>query len=154
MWIPKNDKSKDLYESEDLWLFFDGLSGQVIGTAFVDRPQGQTTDIQGVLTSHAPYEGRNHHDNDPHHRGRDQERPARTHGNRDQVLQAVTHHSEMSEREKSCSPQKPLHVSTRNHSGHVGLAWPKGRDRAVRTSSLCWRTDEYLAARCYVMWPS
>ncbi|KAJ1123521.1 hypothetical protein NDU88_001990 [Pleurodeles waltl] len=106
MWATKNGVSKDFYDPEDLRLFLDTFQHQPMDTATPARPQEQPKD-----SYNRPPPGSQRGEVDPDHlpRGRDL---TRTHDNRGQILQAVVLHTQLSERDKSCSPLKPAPVPT------------------------------------------
>ncbi|KAJ1190035.1 hypothetical protein NDU88_006775 [Pleurodeles waltl] len=107
MWFTKDGVSEDFYDPEDLRLYLDSLSPLGKDTSTMTRPSTQIVGAQGMPPPSATLEVEPHHDNDLHLRGRDPERPTRIHGDRDQLLQVVSQHTQLSDRDKSGSPLKP-----------------------------------------------
>ncbi|KAJ1159572.1 hypothetical protein NDU88_000079 [Pleurodeles waltl] len=112
MWVTKNGTSKDFYDPEDLRSFLDGLSLIDSSTstphrdamATVQNFSSQDLDPGGSGSAHQPPL--------PCPRGRDLERLLHSHDDRGQVLHAVALHKQVADRDKSCSPLKPLAEST------------------------------------------
>ncbi|KAJ1158273.1 hypothetical protein NDU88_010966 [Pleurodeles waltl] len=113
MWVTKNGISKDFYNPEELSLFLDSFQHQPMDYVNSSHPQDVIGEDEGggILPPGPEKESSTHHDTDTCQRGRDPERLARWHGDRGQVLHAMAVYTELSERDKSRSPLKPMIVS-------------------------------------------
>ncbi|KAJ1153504.1 hypothetical protein NDU88_006263 [Pleurodeles waltl] len=108
MWIAKNGASEDFYDPEDLRSFLDGLS---LTDSFTSTPHRDTTAADQNTPSHDLVPGGSgsaHQLPLPCPRGQDLERLLHSHGDRGQVVHAVALHMQVADRDKSCSPLKPL----------------------------------------------
>ncbi|KAJ1120658.1 hypothetical protein NDU88_008820 [Pleurodeles waltl] len=99
----------DFFDPEDLRLFQDGLLAQAMDMTSSASPSGPHSDS---LTVPPPPDGRSRSNGGPHHTDRDPEKLLRPHGDRDQALQAVAHHTQPPDRDKPCSPLKPTLASS------------------------------------------
>ncbi|KAJ1213528.1 hypothetical protein NDU88_001162 [Pleurodeles waltl] len=109
MWITKNGESLNFCDPEDLRRFLEKLQDQTQSMEMTAHPL-QPSRSPHQSTSHlvpAP-EPEMRSITDPHSRGRDFERLAKSHDDRGQVLQAVVMHTQLSERDKSRSPLMPM----------------------------------------------
>ncbi|KAJ1177597.1 hypothetical protein NDU88_002850 [Pleurodeles waltl] len=112
MWITKNGISKNFYDPEDLRSFLDGLSLTDSSTLTPHRDM-MTTDQNTPLQDLAPGgSGSDHQSVILCPRGRDLERLLHSHDDRGQVLHVVALHTQVADRDKSCSPLKPLAETT------------------------------------------
>ncbi|KAJ1115322.1 hypothetical protein NDU88_003547 [Pleurodeles waltl] len=112
MWITKNGKSQNFYNPEDLQAFLESLQDQMQG-----QTQSMETTSQTTQPARGPPSGASRpapaselevrSTIDPQTRGRDLERLANSYDDRGQVLQAVAMHTQLSDRDKSCSPLIP-----------------------------------------------
>ncbi|KAJ1088167.1 hypothetical protein NDU88_001326 [Pleurodeles waltl] len=113
MWVTKNGVSRDFYNPEELKLFLDSFQHQPTDSISTSCP----LDVSGGNEDNRTFppglekEGTIRNDTDNGQKGRDLERLARSHDDRVQVLHAVAVHTQLSERDKSCSPLKPAAAS-------------------------------------------
>ncbi|KAJ1084444.1 hypothetical protein NDU88_004591 [Pleurodeles waltl] len=114
MWVTKNGGSKDFYNPEKLRLFLDSFQSPPMDSTSTNRPHEITGDNKGTGTFPSGKEKTNTalYDTEASQRGRDIERLARSHDDRGQVLHAVATHTQLLERDKSCSPLKPTTPSS------------------------------------------
>ncbi|KAJ1150434.1 hypothetical protein NDU88_003225 [Pleurodeles waltl] len=111
MWITKNGESRTFYNPEDLRMFSEGLQdmSQTMETTPQSSPPPQ--DVQGQALGAGQPEALLDSDRrtatDSPIRGRDLERQTKNYDDRGQVLQAVAMYTQLSDRDKSCSPLKP-----------------------------------------------
>ncbi|KAJ1217210.1 hypothetical protein NDU88_004805 [Pleurodeles waltl] len=110
MWVTKNGVSKDFYNPEVLRLFLDSFQHQPMDSATSTRPQDTSGDDSGIPPPEPERGGMERYDPDNCPRGRDLERLASSHDNRGQVLHAVALHTQLSERDKSRLPLKPVSI--------------------------------------------
>ncbi|KAJ1159000.1 hypothetical protein NDU88_011670 [Pleurodeles waltl] len=108
MRITKDGVSSYFYDPVDLRLYLDSLSPMGMDTSTMTRPSTQIVGAQSTPPHSATLEVEPHHDNDLCLRGRDPERLTRIHSDRDQLLQVVAQHTQLLDRDKSCSPLKPF----------------------------------------------
>ncbi|KAJ1120841.1 hypothetical protein NDU88_008990 [Pleurodeles waltl] len=113
MWITKNRESQNFYDPEDLRAFLDGLHDQ---SQNIEMTAQNPLDIHNLpsgvghpVTASEP-EGR--FTTDPHNRLKDLDRLTKTYNDRGQVIQAVTMHTQTSDRDKCGSPLKPTAAPT------------------------------------------
>ncbi|KAJ1149228.1 hypothetical protein NDU88_002043 [Pleurodeles waltl] len=99
MWITKDGVSRNFYNPEDLQLYLDTLSLLRMDTFTMTIPSTQIVDARATPHPSATLEVAPHHDNDLLLRGRDPERLTRVHGDRDQLLQVVAQHTQLSDRQ-------------------------------------------------------
>ncbi|KAJ1186654.1 hypothetical protein NDU88_003435 [Pleurodeles waltl] len=112
MWVTNNSISKDFYNPDELSLFLDSFQHQPMDSTnpYCSKDTGRENEGGGLLPPGPEKEGPLHHDTDLNQRGRDTERLARLHDDRGQVLHAVATYTQLSERDKSRSPLKPMTV--------------------------------------------
>ncbi|KAJ1213951.1 hypothetical protein NDU88_001580 [Pleurodeles waltl] len=113
MWITKNGESQNFYDPEDLRVFLDGLHDQSQTMEMTIQSPLDTRDLPAGAGHPVPAttsEGRA--TTDPQTRGRDLDRLTKTYDDRGQVIQAVEMYTQISDRDKSCSPLKPTVAST------------------------------------------
>ncbi|KAJ1129816.1 hypothetical protein NDU88_008181 [Pleurodeles waltl] len=114
MWVTKNGPSKDFYIPEELRLFLDSFLSQSMDSTSTHCSHDIAGDNEGTGIFPSGKEKTNmaQCDAEASQRGRDIERLARSHDDRVQVLHAVATHTQLSERDKSCSPLKPTTASS------------------------------------------
>ncbi|KAJ1180521.1 hypothetical protein NDU88_005742 [Pleurodeles waltl] len=112
MWIIKNNVSKDLYDPTDLSLYLDSFSDRPMDTASRSQPQALITTTLNSLPKESALEQPNHDPSETLNRGRDLERLSKNHDDRGQVLHAVAKYTQVTDRDKSCSPLKPSPAPT------------------------------------------
>ncbi|KAJ1100254.1 hypothetical protein NDU88_005341 [Pleurodeles waltl] len=107
LWTTKNGVSKNFHDSEDLQMYLDSLQSLSMDTTDPDRPLSTSCDNRDTSLPSPDQEctGRSAPDHRP--RGRDLDRLAKSHDTRGQLLQAMALHTQLSDRDKSCSPLKP-----------------------------------------------
>ncbi|KAJ1181492.1 hypothetical protein NDU88_006699 [Pleurodeles waltl] len=110
MWVTKNGVSRDFYNPEELKLFLDSFQHQSTDFISTNRPLDDSGENR-TLPPGLETESTTRHDTDTGQRGRDLERLARSYDDRGQVLHAVAVHTQLSERDESCSPLKPAAAS-------------------------------------------
>ncbi|KAJ1143622.1 hypothetical protein NDU88_009928 [Pleurodeles waltl] len=109
MWVTKNGVSKDFYNPDELRLFLDSFQSQPMDSLNTDSEHDIVGGSDRVETPHSGMEKSKAalYDTGASHRGRDMERLTRLYDDRGQILHAVVTHTQLSERDKSCSPFKP-----------------------------------------------
>ncbi|KAJ1161673.1 hypothetical protein NDU88_002156 [Pleurodeles waltl] len=114
MWVTKNGVFKDFYNPKELRLFLDSFQPQPMDPTITSRPHDISGDNEGNGAFPSGMEKVNTalYDTDASQRGRDMERLAKSHDDRGQVLHAVAAHTQLSERDKSRSPLKPMTASS------------------------------------------
>ncbi|KAJ1193510.1 hypothetical protein NDU88_002807 [Pleurodeles waltl] len=114
MWITKNGVSKDFYDPDDLRVFLDGLQHQTqsMDTASSIWPQDPLGLLPGVASSASAPEDTGRPATGFHPREKHLERLMKSSDDRGQVLQAVAMHTQIADRDKSCSPLKPTLTPT------------------------------------------
>ncbi|KAJ1143618.1 hypothetical protein NDU88_009924 [Pleurodeles waltl] len=102
MLITKNGESRTFYDSEDLKTFLEGLHDptQPIEAA-AQFPQDTQSQARGAGQPETVLDTDGRSTIDPEARGRDLERLTKSFDDRGQVLQAVTMHTQLSDRDKS-----------------------------------------------------
>ncbi|KAJ1120344.1 hypothetical protein NDU88_008515 [Pleurodeles waltl] len=111
MWVTNNGVSKDFYNPEELRLSLDSFQHQPMDPTTSIRPQDASGDVSGIPPPGSERGGMDRYDTDNCPRGRDLEKLARSHNDRGQVLHAVALYTQLSERDKSRSPLKPVDAS-------------------------------------------
>ncbi|KAJ1214566.1 hypothetical protein NDU88_002184 [Pleurodeles waltl] len=104
MWVMKNGVSQYFYDPEGLQSFLDDLLP--MDTSAPIPPRGSLATDQKAQP-HGPAPGSDRHSTASHPRGRDLERLMNSHDDRGQVLHAVALHTQVADRDRSCSPLKP-----------------------------------------------
>ncbi|KAJ1138191.1 hypothetical protein NDU88_004582 [Pleurodeles waltl] len=109
MWVTKNGLSKDFYNPGELRLFLGSFQSQPMDSLNIDSEHDIVGGSDRAKTPHSGMEKAKTalHDTGASHRGRDMERLTRSYDDRGQILHAVVTHTQLSERDKSCSPLKP-----------------------------------------------
>ncbi|KAJ1161825.1 hypothetical protein NDU88_002306 [Pleurodeles waltl] len=113
MWTTKNGKSLNFYNPEDLRAFLEGLHDQSQTMEMTAQTPLDIRDLPsgaGHPVTVSETEGR--FTIDPQTRGRDLERLTKNYDDRDKVLQGMAMHTQISDRDKSRSPLKPMAAPT------------------------------------------
>ncbi|KAJ1215648.1 hypothetical protein NDU88_003256 [Pleurodeles waltl] len=108
MWLTKKGQSKGFYDMEDMHLFLDGLMATAMDLNPSILPSELLEDPLGTQSSYTPEDGCNSGDGMSRHRGRDLERLSRPQSDRNQTLLAVAQHIQPPDRDKTCTPLKPM----------------------------------------------
>ncbi|KAJ1149857.1 hypothetical protein NDU88_002656 [Pleurodeles waltl] len=111
MWITKNGESRTFNDPEDLRIFLEVLQDTSQTMETTAQSSSLSQDVQGRALGAGQPEAEPDPDRrtatDSQTRGRDLERLTKNYDNRGQVLQAVAMYTQLSDRDKSCSPLKP-----------------------------------------------
>ncbi|KAJ1188954.1 hypothetical protein NDU88_005710 [Pleurodeles waltl] len=104
MWITKNNVSKDFYDPMDLSLYLNSFSDRPMNTASRALSQALLTSALNSQPKESSLERTDHDPSGTVNRDRDLERLSKNHNDRGHVLHAVAKYTQLTDRDKSCSP--------------------------------------------------